>query len=264
MDLLPGYKIYAILIAESINLRQYRNDYGEGLLSGSLTDLFYREQGGRYMYLLDYGVVAFAGYSSKEMQTHLDHIRKYCEGTLAIDYREDFVLEGGSSQLEIGNSSLRVTEITPDVVKITMLNVCQSATIDFFTESAQNLLDDSRQYTRILEKHGRFRMSKTRLLKFMGRALNLRNRIIDNLYILDTPDTVWENEYLERLHLGLNRTFDLKNRFNELDYTLKIVENNLSTFASLVQSKESMILELIIIFLILFEILYAFAGKFLF
>lgn len=133
--------------------------------------------------------------------------------------------------------------------------------LDYFTELSQDLLFETGKFTQELELTGKLSISKTRLMKFIGKTLNTQNRIIDNLYFIDAPDTVWENEYLSQINHGLSGVFNLKTRFREVEYTLKIIDNNLGVFAQLVQHRESKKLDIIIIFLIFFEILNALTRK---
>lgn len=49
--------------------------------------------------------------------------------------------------------------------------------------------------------------------------------------------------------------FDLRVRFSEIEYTLRIIEDNLSVFREISQHRESNILEWIVIMLILVEVL---------
>ena len=108
---------------------------------------------------------------------------------------------------------------------------------------------------------GTFKYAKKDLLKFIGRTLNIKNSIIDNLYIFDAPEEVWENEHLERIDKGLKKTFDLKMRYQDIDYKLKIVQDNLRLFTDLLQNRESTRLEWIIIILILIEVFDIFIKK---
>jgi uncharacterized Rmd1/YagE family protein len=92
------------------------------------------------------------------------------------------------------------------------------------------------------------------MLRFIGRALNTQIDIAENIYIFDAPDLAWDDEYLDKLHHGLIKHFDLKVRFSEVEYTLKIIEDNLTVFRELSHQRESNLLEIIIIILILFEV----------
>jgi required for meiotic nuclear division protein 1 len=67
---------------------------------------------------------------------------------------------------------------------------------------------------------------------------------------------VWENEYLEKVDEGLKKSFDLKMRYKDIDYKLKIVQENLTLFTDLLQNRQSHNMEVIIIVLILIEVLH--------
>ncbi len=68
------------------------------------------------------------------------------------------------------------------------------------------------------------------------------------------PSSVWDDQYLDKLHQGLIKYFDLRVRFSEIEYMLRIIEDNLSVFREIIHQRESNILEYIIIVLILVEV----------
>jgi uncharacterized Rmd1/YagE family protein len=249
-------KIIAYQIAEQINIKKFKADYKADLYSSSSVDLYYfnNSKNNSAVYILSYGVVVFANYEEIETSRFISFLKDYCVNPLENHYTEDIIIHEGK-ELSFSYNDVFVLDITPDVIRIVMLNVAQSASLDFYTELSQTLLEETANFTNELEKYGRLKISKKNLLKFIGKALNIKNRIIDNLYIFDVPDIVWEDEYLDRVNDGMVKTFDINTRFREVEYTLKIVENNLSIFTELVQHKTSNILEMIIIFLILFEII---------
>jgi len=123
------------------------------------------------------------------------------------------------------------------------------------------LFDDTVHLTNQLEAYGRLKISKRNLLKFIGKTLNTKNRIVDNLYIYDAPSIVWEDEFLGKVNDGLTFTFDISIRFKEVEYMLKRVENNLSVFVELANAEESKRLEWIVITLIFIEILHLFLNR---
>ncbi len=85
--------------------------------------------------------------------------------------------------------------------------------------------------------------------------MNVKNSIIDNLYILDDPNLVWDNEDLNLLNRRLKLNFEINNRFKDLDYRLQNVEQNLELLINVLNVRESSRLEWMIIILIFIEIL---------
>jgi uncharacterized Rmd1/YagE family protein len=142
-----------------------------------------------------------------------------------------------------------------------MLNLAQSVALDYYSKAADVLLESVNRFADKLEKTGRMGISKKNMLKFVGKTLNSKNRIIDNLYIFDVPDIVWDSKYLDEIHTGLIRVFDLKSRFKEVQASFKNIEENLSIFIEVHQHKMSNILEWIIIILILIEVVDLFITK---
>ncbi len=257
-------KIVAYRLGGAIHLKNLKAAYKGGIHSATSTDVFIQKGEYAYIYVQNYGEVAFSECDDKTISEFLDFVRRFAEAPALAEkeYKEDFVIEiDPGSQLKFDYNSIRVPEINADVIKISMLNVSQSVVLDYYTEVSQNILYETTKYTRELELSGKLRISKKELMKLIGKTLNIQNRITDNLYFLDAPDTVWDDEYLSKINAGLSKIFNLKTRFNEVEYTLKIIDNCQKTFAQLVQHRDANKLEWVIILLIFFEVLNTLIGK---
>jgi len=255
-------RIIAYQIAENTNIKKFKAEYTGLLINSNSFELFYQYEQG-YIFILNYGVVVFANVDDVQRSTFIVLLTKYCVNHLDNRLQEDFIIEKKEiSQPEFSYNSLSVNEVNHDVIRIAMLQVAQSLALDFYQEVAQQLFDDTVKLTNQLEMYGRLKISKRKLLKFIGKTLNTKNRIIDNLYIYDTPSVVWEDEMLGKVNDGLTKTFDISIRFKELEYMLKRVESNLSVFVELTNAKESKRLEWIVIILIFIEILHLFFSRF--
>ena len=253
-------RIIAYQIAENTNIKKFKVEYDGLLINSNSFELFYNYEQG-YVFILNYGVVVFANVDDAQRKTFISLLTQYCTNHLENHLQEDFIIEKKEiAQPEFSYNSLSVSQINDDVIRIAMLQVAQSLALDFYQEAGQHLFDDTVNLTNQLEVYGRLKISKRNLRKFIGKTLNTKNRIIDNLYIYDTPSVVWEDEFLGKVNDGLTKTFDISIRFKELEYMLKRVENNLSVFVELVNSEESKRLEWIIIILIFIEILHLFLS----
>ena len=257
-------KIEAYQISEIINLKKFRHEYTSQPLIFNSSELFYKQGEDKYCYLLSYGIVVFASFTDLEKSEFLKYVKGFIEDEVEEKYEEHFIVQTDSSVSVVLNyDSITVSEITDNTVRIVMLNIGQSVALDFYEDLTLEIFKDSREITDELEKTGTFKYSKRDLLKFIGRTINIKNSIIDNLYIFDSPEEVWENEHLERIDKGLKKTFDLKMRYQDIDYKLKIVQDNLRLFTDLLQNRESTRLEWIVIILILIEVFDIFIKKIL-
>jgi len=257
-------KIIAYQLGKNIHIKNFKAGFEGIVYSSSATEIFIKKGDYSYIYVQNYGEVVFSDCDEFVIKEFIDFVMRFVDAPVLSgkEYKEDFVIEvNPDHKLNFNYNSIQVPEINADVIKIAMLNVSQSVVLDYFTDISQGLLQETAKFTEELELRGKLRISKIKLMKFIGKTLNAQNRIIDNLYFLDAPDTVWDIEYLSQINHGLSRTFNLKTRFREVEYTLKIIDTNLGIFSQLIQHRDSKKLDMIIIFLIFFEILNALIGK---
>jgi uncharacterized Rmd1/YagE family protein len=208
-----------------------------------------------YFYAFDYGAVVFANMGDTDMSQNLVFLQQFVDHTLPEKLRDDFEIEHRPGQeSHFGFDLMQVPNLSEDVVKIAMLNVAHSVALDFYSQRAHELLNEMQHFTSQMEAQGSVRISRKNMIRFIGRALNTKNRIVENLFIFDSPDLTWEDEYLDRIHRGLARTLETQTRFREIEYTFKVVEDNLSVFRELYLHRESSKLEWIIIILICIEV----------
>ncbi|MDQ3190943.1 MAG: RMD1 family protein [Bacteroidota bacterium] len=248
--------IVAYQLAESINIKKLKEEFDADFISGTSFELFYRYKEG-YLYILNYGVVVFANIDEIDKINFIGFIKAYAANILEKRYKEDFTINlNQQSSPFFSYNALSAPVINDALINIAMLQVAQSTALDYYHEIAQNLLDDTLILTKRLEMFGRLKIGEKNLIKFIGKTLNTKSKIIDDLYVIDAPASVWEDEILGKVHTGLSKTFDISIRFRELEYMLKSVENNLAIFIELVHARESHRLEWIIIILILIEVVH--------
>lgn len=256
-------KISAFYLAEQIDLAALRKTYAGELLQENPSELFYRVDESGYCYFFDYGAVVFANRSDVEISQNLVFLQAYCFRPLGEQFRDDFeIMEQAGAPVTFDFNRLIVPRIDEHVVKITLLNVAQSVALDFFSQRAHTLLGEIQHFTEQLEREGAIRISRKNMLRFIGRALNNKNRIVENLFIFDSSDLTWDDEYLDRIYRGLARTFEIQSRFREVEYTFKVIEDNLSVFRELYLHRESRQLEWVIIVLICIEVFDLILSKF--
>jgi uncharacterized Rmd1/YagE family protein len=99
------------------------------------------------------------------------------------------------------------------------------------------------------------------LTRYIGKTLLLKNRITENLYIFDAPPETWDDENLNKINNELKRTFDLQERFRNIQEGLNIVRDNLELFRAMLQYRNSNMLEWVVLILILVEVLDIFWEK---
>jgi len=254
-------KIKAFQIGDSIDIKQFRAEFTAEVFDYSSSDIFYVNADNTYLYILSYGVVVFSGYEELKMTEHIEFLKNYTKNPLNTKILEELVVYENSENDKFGHNEVYLSRFSPQILKIIMLNIAQSVILDYYQQKATQMVEEMYNYTAHLERNGKLAISNKTLLKFVGKILNVKNDIIDQLYIIAQPDETWEDEYLSKIDAGIRAIFDIKIRFKNLDYNLQIVKENLDIFMDLMHHKRSNMLEIIIIILIMVEVVNLFIEK---
>src|SRR5580704_3214851 len=241
-------------IADSIDVRAFRGAYKEGIYRYDADELFYKTREEAFVYIFKYGVVCFLGYGEAERDAFLKQMTPFCKNPFELPLSEEFEVETDARENKFGYNKIEIVNPDIEVFRLIMLNVSQSVSLDYYLELTNLLQEETHSHTLKLERNGRLDISGRNLKMYIGKTLNLKNRIAENLYIFDSPPEAWEDEDLNRIDLGLKRTFDLQERFRDIREGLEIVKENLELFKDLLQYKNSTFLEWIIIILVALEV----------
>lgn len=248
-------KLHAFLVANQLDIKGIKTFLELKPLVDSSSELFYSFDQKKFQYYTNYGVIVFTGHTEDEMKYAIKTVFPYQKDPLTSLLRDEFQLRFDKDRETVFDfNEVVVGRIDDKVIRIAMLHLAQSLVLDLYNTIGEKLLEEVKHFAHELEAKGRLKISRKNMMRFLGRALNTQNDIAENIYIFDTPELTWEDEYLEKLYQGLTKHFDLRVRFNEIEYTLKIIENNLTVFREIIHQRESSILEYIIIALILFEV----------
>lgn len=248
-------KLYAFLVANQLDIKAIKSFLDIKPLADSSSELFYGFGNEKYQQFFNYGVMVFTGYSEEEMRWGIKTVNAFQKNPRANPMRDEFqirVEEGKENLFEFNEAVLG--KVDEKIIRMAMLNLAQSVCLDYYHDVSENLLTEVKQFTTQLELTGKLKISRKNMTKFLGKALNTQIDIAENIYIFDAPEIVWEDEYLDKFNQGLMKHFDLRVRFSEIEYTLRIIEDNLTVFRELIHQRESNILEYIIIILILVEV----------
>ena len=233
------------------------------LLFSDSDELFYSFGDNKYIYVFQYGMMAFYGCSEDEIYKAIDSFAISFSRRLPSPLEEGICLETQKGKDDITFDKVMLADNDQEAIRLVMLNVSQSVALDGYAKIVENLVFSTNAHTQYLGSYGKLDITGKRLKRFIGKTLELKNQILENLYIFDAPEAAWENERLNILNFRLKQNFDLKDRYRYIHERLEIVKDNLQLFKEIMDHKESSRLEWIIIVLILVEVLDHFIVKFL-
>ncbi len=255
------FKVHAYQYSESIDIKSFKSDFTAEIKYTSADELFYKIHEEQYVYVFKYGVICFLNYDAIKMAEFFKLMTQYTKNPFENKLFEEFLIEPNSKQNTFGYNKIEIINSDSETLRLIMLNVAHSVALDFYSDQSDILLEGTNHQIEYLENEGKLNISGKNLRRYIGRTLNLKNKISQNLYIFDSPPETWEDENLNRIDIGLKKTFDLQIRYRNIHEDLQIIKENLELFKDLMQYKKSTLLEWIVILLILIEVLNLIVDK---
>lgn len=249
------FEVVAYHIASTISIRHCRSLLPLEILFSDSDELFLKNGNKKFVYIFKYGLVSFFNHSKKEQKKILEALSDISDKVNYPQHTDSIQVEIIEGRHQVAFDKVILPNFDSESIRLVMLNTSQSVALDQYSEITEQLLSETKIHTSFLEKKGRLRISGIRLKQFIGKVLNIKNQISENLYIFDEPDSTWENEQLNRLNLELKNTFDLKIRYRNIHERIEIIKENLDLFKDILDHRESSRLEWVIIILILVEVL---------
>lgn len=249
------YKVIAYQVADSIDIKSVKSSFKSELCYSDSSELFYKTGAEQYVYIFKYGVVGFLNFETTAITSLLPFIGAHSRNVFPEAMHDEMLVQTEATENKISHNKVEIINADPEALRMIMLNVSQSVALDYYSFQTDKLLEETNHHTQLLEKKGRLDISGHNLRKFIGKTLLLKNRITENLYIFDSPPETWEDEQLDKLHNELIKNFELQQRFRNVSDGLGIVRENLELFKDLLQSRNSTVLEWIVIALIAVEVI---------
>lgn len=123
--------------------------------------------------------------------------------------------------------------------------------------SVAAVFDSIEPLARELALHGRTPGGRRAILKHIGNALLVQQRISGLVAVEEKPDVLWERPDLERFYVRLEDEYELKERANVLTHKLRVISETANALSDIIDTKRSLRLEQIIVALILLEIAFS-------
>jgi uncharacterized Rmd1/YagE family protein len=221
------------------------------------TPLAFRVNENGVAILFRYGVVVLIGLNALEEEEFLRSLQSRTtrlfarreEETATIELaaeREDQIPPGGPICLQ---------SLTPERLILVGEALAKSAVLARHEREVAAVFDMTEPFARGLAQRGRMRGGRRAILKQIGNALSVRHRVSGPVEISEKPDILWDKPQLERLYSRLEDEYELKERAESLDRKLAVIAETAQVLTDIIDTRRSLRLELIIVFLILFEVL---------
>jgi uncharacterized Rmd1/YagE family protein len=207
-----------------------------------------------------YGVVVFLGLSDEEERQFLERLSARVFGGIT-PYEEEWakvqVAKEAEEPIPAGGPIL-VRELSLERLLIVADALAKSVVLARDEREVANVLDTIEPFARELATSGQTSRSRTALLKLLGNSLLVQHRVSGRVAVSEKPDVLWDRPDLERLYARLEDEYELSERDETLNRKLTVISDTATTLADIIDTKRSLRLELIVVFLIAFEIVITF------
>lgn len=131
--------------------------------------------------------------------------------------------------------------------------ISQSVALELYEQKLTDYYQKSRDLIDAADTFSVFK--RTRLARFAKQLVLIRHDMLIELYLLDKPNILWDNEDAEALYNRLACALELKDRFDVVEYKLNNIKDDIIMVMDLTNHNHSSFLEWIIIVLIAVEIM---------
>ncbi|MBA3026978.1 MAG: RMD1 family protein [Sulfurimonas sp.] len=130
--------------------------------------------------------------------------------------------------------------------------ISQSVALEVYEKKLSSYYEKSRK---LIDASNTFSIFKrASLARFSKELVLVRHDMLIDLYLLDKPNILWDNEDAELLYNRLASSLELKDRFDIVEYKLNSIKDDIVMVMDLTNHNHSSFLEWIIIILIMIEI----------
>ncbi len=241
---------HALLIGDRINTAGF-----EGQVLSS-TPLALRVGSSGMAVVFRYGVVVFIGLTADEEAEFLERLQPRTFGKIT-PHEEEWakiqIAKEAEEPIPVGGPIL-VREFSLERLLLVADALAKSVVLGRDEREAANVFDTIEPFARELANRGKTSRNRTDLLKLIGNALLVQHRLSGRVAVGEKPDVLWDRPDLERLYARLEDEYELSERAETLNRKLEVIAETATTLADIIDTQRSLRLEIIIVFLIAFEI----------
>jgi len=217
-----------------------------------------------YVVLFRFGVAVMFGLTPVEEEKVLadlaalfgPKLRSGEQETITIEVsadREDYVAPGGPIYLKT---------LTAERVLVISDIIAKSVALARDEREVSAALDGLEPLARRLAEMGKTTPRRRDMLQKIGQALLARQRVVGRVAAEEKPDVLWDRPDLERLFARMEDEFEIRERASALHSKLAVIGDTATALTDLLDTERSLRLEMAIVGLIVFEILFSFYQLF--
>jgi uncharacterized Rmd1/YagE family protein len=242
--------VHAILLGERLQLK------GLAETAPSLGPLATAAGASGLALLFRYGVVVTVNLSELEQANFLKELHPRVQQPLRKKEIEETTVFLAPKQTEgVTPEGLALNDLSLPRLQIVATVLARSVSLAYYETTMANAFDLVEPLALGLERaRGGTKRLKT-LLRHIGGALLVQQKLIARVEIQDKPESLWEHPEFEKLYLRLEDEYELTERNIIIERKLALIARTAETALNLIQNRSMLRVEWYIVALIVFEVL---------
>ncbi len=248
----------SIGLPRTITKYEIEKEFSTLILSNIENSLVAQVSDDKFIFNTTYGVITFCNFSHEEIKAFLNrlHINEANHfETALINQDYPMVISPEFDKPLIDSHTIKYNKFNKSIASIISLALSQSVGLEIREKSLENKMLESRK---LYEDTTKLKIKdRNALMNFASSIAKERFDILNQLYLLDKPDIIWDDLELESLYNQLSIQLELKSRFEVIEYKISYLKESVEFATDRVNQKSSEFLEWIIIWLILIEVFFS-------
>lgn len=208
--------------------------------------------GESYIFAFSFGALVF--FNVKNEKKVAGSFRKYAHAVIPKLIREDYSVAIGNETDAVTFDEVRIKEFSLDKLILIATVLAQSVSVEHIENVVETVLHKFERINLNLERESKLRVRGSDLIKILGTTNLILQQILSRLSLLDKPDITWDSPELETLFGHMRKMYELDDRFRAVEFKLDSIQDNSKALLSILQTRRSERLEIIIVALILIEV----------
>lgn len=246
-------KVRARYLGDFVNMRALRSKEDFEVFEPDILVKHVAED--KFFIVFRYGVAVYWDLSAAQIKRLTSSIQSFIEGPVVWDEEETLDVSVNSN---IGNKIVRdkvyIDSINLEKVVLIASVLSKSLAMDYSEKEVANVLKKLNEVIASLEETGRIEMGTKNLIKYIGFAMRIRHENAVSLAVLDKPDITWEDNALDAFYAKLREYFEMTERLGVMNQKLNILSQSLELLLDIIQTRQALTLELVIIALFVIDL----------
>ena len=206
-----------------------------------------------------YGVVVLIGTSAAEQESVLANVRRHITGGFHRREEETATIELATDKEEqiAPGGPIYLRALTPERAILIAEALAKSVVLARDENEVAGVFDLIEPLARQLAATGRTPGGRRAILKHIGNALLVQQRVSGRAAVAEKPDVLWDRPALERLYAKLEDEYELQERAHALTRKLTVIAETAQALTDLIDTRRSLRLEQMIVLLIVLEVAFS-------